>query len=245
MAVSFIALTFACFAQDIIIMIDSKNILAIVTEVNAENIKFKNFYNQNGPESTVSKYDVIAILYENGVRETFFEWYKPKSPTPTRTEKKETDTVQKIVDAPPIEPPVTPPSTDAGNNTPFDKPVYKPTKDSQKLSRGLFIIGGIVAATGIATTYLSHPKIETDYTDSGNTGIYTQVKKHNPVYMIVGGVAGSVCIGAGIYIMKKDRNQLNDITYGQSGYQSLPTRNSYICLNFITTGNGAGIRLTF
>ena len=88
----FIALTCACFAQDVIVTKDAKKINAKVTEVNVDNIKYKNFDNLEGPTYTLPKSDIVTILYQNGQVETF-ETEKPANqaatstpvPTPTQT----------------------------------------------------------------------------------------------------------------------------------------------------------------
>ena len=48
-AVCFIALTCTSFAQDIIVTKDARKINAKVTEVNVDNVRYKNFDNQDGP----------------------------------------------------------------------------------------------------------------------------------------------------------------------------------------------------
>ena len=61
----------ASFAQDIIVTRDSKRINAKVTEVNIDNIRYKNFDNPDGPVYTMLKSDIVTILYQNGQLETF------------------------------------------------------------------------------------------------------------------------------------------------------------------------------
>ena len=67
----FIALACVCFAQDVIVTKDSKRINAKVTEVNVDNIKYKQFENQDGPVYTLLKSDILTILYQNGQVESF------------------------------------------------------------------------------------------------------------------------------------------------------------------------------
>ena len=124
-----------------------------------------------------------------------------------------------------------------------DKSQYK--TGSLKLSNTLFIAGGVAAVVGIAATYLSSPNIENDYSQSSSTHTYTEVKKRNPAFMVVGGVAGGACIGTGFYFKAKERKQQNGLTSEQISSHSPANRNKDICLNIITTGNGAGLRLTF
>ena len=70
-AACFIAFTCACDAQDVIVTKDSKRINAKVTEVNVDNVRYKNFDNQDGPVYTLLKSDIDFIVYQNGRVETF------------------------------------------------------------------------------------------------------------------------------------------------------------------------------
>jgi len=70
-AVCFIVFTCVCFAQDIIITKDARRINAKVTEVNVDNVRYKNFDNQDGPIYTILKNNIASILYQNGQVETF------------------------------------------------------------------------------------------------------------------------------------------------------------------------------
>jgi hypothetical protein len=67
----FIAISSACFAQDIIVTKDSKKIEAKVTEVGTEIIKYKLFDHQDGPNYTVPTNTIASIIYQNGTVETF------------------------------------------------------------------------------------------------------------------------------------------------------------------------------
>ena len=67
----FIAFTCTCFAQDVIVTKDSREISVKVTEVNEDNIKYKNFDHQDGPTYMMQKSDVSSIIYQNGKVETF------------------------------------------------------------------------------------------------------------------------------------------------------------------------------
>jgi cytochrome c biogenesis factor len=78
----FTILASVCVAQDIIVTKDSKRINAKVMEVNEDNIKYKNFDNQDGPVYTLSKSNIVTILYKNGQVETFeTESSKPAAAT--------------------------------------------------------------------------------------------------------------------------------------------------------------------
>jgi len=71
LAVCFIAITCACYAQDIIVTKDSRRYNALVTEVNVDNVRFKMYENQDGPVYTLPKSDIVTIIYRNGNVETF------------------------------------------------------------------------------------------------------------------------------------------------------------------------------
>jgi len=67
----FIILAYACYAQDVIVTRDSRKINAKVTEVNANDVRYKLFENQNGSTYMLQKRDILTILYQNGKVETF------------------------------------------------------------------------------------------------------------------------------------------------------------------------------
>ena len=67
----FIALTSACFAQDVIVTKDSRRIEAKVTEVNVDDIKYKRSTNPDGPTYSLPKSSIDYILYQNGEVERF------------------------------------------------------------------------------------------------------------------------------------------------------------------------------
>lgn len=59
------------FSQDVIVTKDGKKISAIITEVDVNSLKYKNFENQSGPIYTVMKSDVASVMYQNGQIEVF------------------------------------------------------------------------------------------------------------------------------------------------------------------------------
>lgn len=66
-----LAISFTCFAQDIIITKDAKKINAKVLRINPDNVKYKDFDDPDGPTQTILKSNVASILYENGEVEAF------------------------------------------------------------------------------------------------------------------------------------------------------------------------------
>ncbi len=60
-------------AQDKIFLKSGDKIEAKITEVNIDNIKYKNFSNLNGPVFTIPKKDINKVVYENGESDIFKE----------------------------------------------------------------------------------------------------------------------------------------------------------------------------
>ena len=68
------------FSQDIIVSKDSKRIDAKVLEVNINDIKYRDWDNQDGPIYTILKSNIASIIYQNGKVETFSNAQQPTSP---------------------------------------------------------------------------------------------------------------------------------------------------------------------
>lgn len=64
-------LTLSVKSQDVVVLKDGTSIIAKVTEINKEDVKYKKYSNLNGPTYTISKFDVFSINYENGEKEVF------------------------------------------------------------------------------------------------------------------------------------------------------------------------------
>ena len=91
LALCIIAINCTCFGQDIIVTKDARRINAKVTEVNVDNVRYKNFDNQDGPVYTLLKSDIASIIYQNGNVETFAsESQKTTPPSQTQTPIKQT-----------------------------------------------------------------------------------------------------------------------------------------------------------
>jgi len=143
LALCFIAISCACFAQDIIIMKDARRINAKVLEVNVDNVRYKNFDNQDGPTYTLLKNDIATIIYPNGQVETFAS----ESPKPTE----------------PVQAIQTPrQTTPANNRIPIvssgnllnDMQTYSPALYSQYRSgKKMQTTGWILLGTGAAATF--------------------------------------------------------------------------------------------
>ena len=71
LSICFIAISFTCYAQDIIFLKDSKRIAAKVIEINVDNIRFRQSDNMEDPLFTIPKNDVVSITFQNGLTQTF------------------------------------------------------------------------------------------------------------------------------------------------------------------------------
>src|ERR1022692_3622148 len=58
-----------CKAQDIITLKDGTEITAKITEVNPDNIRYKEYNNLDGPIYTISKSTIFMLKYSNGKKE--------------------------------------------------------------------------------------------------------------------------------------------------------------------------------
>jgi len=72
------------FAQDIIIMKNGNDIQVVVQEVGIDDVKYKRFDNQSGPNYVLKKSDIFMIRYKNGTKDVFNEML-----TSTLTDKKQ------------------------------------------------------------------------------------------------------------------------------------------------------------
>ena len=73
---TFLLVIFACFAlaaraQDIVSLTSGSQMQAKVMEINPDNVRYKDYNNQDGPMVTVKKKDVASIRYANGTTTVF------------------------------------------------------------------------------------------------------------------------------------------------------------------------------
>jgi hypothetical protein len=61
----------AIYSQDIITTTEGNKIQAKITEINADEVRYKNFDNQSGPVFVITGANVFTIKYENGDTDTF------------------------------------------------------------------------------------------------------------------------------------------------------------------------------
>lgn len=78
-----------CYSQDKIYLKDNSVIEAKVTEVAPDNIRYKRWDNQSGPDYVIKSSRVTMIIYSNGTHEVFNEEKNPASDEPPVQEPKE------------------------------------------------------------------------------------------------------------------------------------------------------------
>lgn len=94
------------YCQDVLYTTAGSKLLAKVTEINAKDIKYKDFNNIDGPVYVISKADVVLIQYSNGVTEVINS--NPPTLAPKITEKTNTTpastnaTTNKIIEKKPF-----------------------------------------------------------------------------------------------------------------------------------------------
>lgn len=59
------------FSQDTINFKNGEKKIALISEVTSDEVKYKNYFNQNGPDYKISKKEIYSISYKNGFKETF------------------------------------------------------------------------------------------------------------------------------------------------------------------------------
>lgn len=69
----FLFLSFSCFAQDVIVLKDASEIEAKVLVVGIDDITYKKWDFQDGPDYKIQKWKVLFIKYSNGAKEVFDE----------------------------------------------------------------------------------------------------------------------------------------------------------------------------
>ena len=136
LALCIIAISCNCLAQDIIVTKDARKINAKVTEVNVDNVRYKNFDNQDGPVYTLLKSDIASIVYQNGQVDTFTsESSTPAAPTQTPRQRVQAGRT-------PIE---------SSGNLLTDMQTYSPALYSQYVSgKKLATTGWIFLGSGVA-----------------------------------------------------------------------------------------------
>jgi len=66
-----VLITAFCYSQDTIRTVSNEKIIAIITEVNKEDIKYKKFNNPDGPTYSMNKNELNSISYFKGEKEEF------------------------------------------------------------------------------------------------------------------------------------------------------------------------------
>ena len=90
----------SALAQDVIVTKDSRRINAKVTEVNVDNIRYKQFDNQDGSVYTLPKSDIVTILYQNGQVENYGAGSSPASTSAVAVSSATINAQNKVLSAP-------------------------------------------------------------------------------------------------------------------------------------------------
>ena len=96
----FFALTYFCFAQDVIVTKSGTRINSNVLRITDDNVFFKYFDNPSGSTYSISKNDVSQILYQNGQRESFDINTRPQitTPVPSQSQQRQPQTAPTVPD---------------------------------------------------------------------------------------------------------------------------------------------------
>jgi hypothetical protein len=169
----------ACFAQDVIVTKDARKINAKVTEINIDDIKYKNFDNQDGPTYTLLKSAVSSILYQNGTVETFNTATSPgltptSAPAPTTSATRAQPAQQRPAFS----------YSNMSTDDPFLYQRYASGRRQAGFGRILLIVGAVSSIGGVAAL-------------SSDSDHDTSLGSSGAIFLAIGGI----CITAGIPVL--------------------------------------------
>lgn len=241
------ALTVLCgsaFAQDIIHTIDGRSIEAKVLEISDDDILYKTFDNQDGPDYRMSVSRILRIVFQNGTERSF----APSSLIFTSPYAYEVG-------------PYGPLEYRWGHYYDRRGRLYADQlrdylgvslygsdylKADRQLTWGLvltvtgatILVGSLVAGGASAEYNRNVSSMNLPYH-------MRETAASSPAPYIVGGLVGAACLGFGIPLWVKGDKKLNAIAddynqrYGNKNYGYRPS------LNLGSTGNGVGLALNF
>lgn len=94
-AIVLIIASFSTYAQDLIIKNDKTEIKAKILEIGDNDVKYKKKENPTGPTYSVSKSNIMIIIYSNGEKETFPESQIQQKQAPTQVVKQSATSPQR------------------------------------------------------------------------------------------------------------------------------------------------------
>jgi len=212
-----------CVAQDIIVTKDAKRINAKVTEVNEDNIRYKNFDNPDGPVYTLSKSNIVTILYQNGHVETFeAETSKPAVATQTVAEQRQTAAASNRT------------QMVSSGNLLADMQTYSPALYAQyKKGKNLRKTGWIVAGSGVIVAALASWETFVEATNDNE-------RRRGYIGMAAGGFF--VCTGVPLFIVGGNKKNRALDEFNKQYYSSQPA-SSHFQLNVYP--NRVGVAYVF
>ena len=242
------ALTVLCgsaFAQDIIHTIDGRSIEAKVLEISDEDILYKTFDNQDGPDYRMSVSRILRIVFQNGTERSFapsslifqspyaYDAIGPYGPLEyrwghyyDRRGRLYADQLRDYLGV----------SLYGSDYLKADRQL---TWGLVLTVTGATILVGSLVAGGASAQYNRN-------VSSMNLPYHMrETAASSPAPYIVGGLVGAACLGFGIPLWVKGDKKLNAIAddynqrYGGKNYGYRPS------LNLGSTGNGVGLALNF
>ena len=234
------------FAQDIIHTIDGRSIEAKVLEINDDDILYKTFDNQGGPDYRMSVSRVARIVFQNGTEKSFapstilvpspyvHEPYGYYGPLEYRWghyyDRRGRLYAEQLQDYLGV--------SLYGSD-------YR--KASSQYQSGLWLtIGG---ATLLVSSIISGAMLSDHNRAVASMNMPSSMRGNDHSSMgalyVAGGIAGAACLGAGIPLWIKGNRKLNAIA---DDYNQRYGRNAYgykSSLSVGATGNGIGLALNF
>ncbi|MDR2231930.1 MAG: sel1 repeat family protein [Tannerella sp.] len=127
----------------------------------------------------------------------------------------------------------------------ISKSSYQAPKAGPKGGVLLMILGGLSIAGGTAATYMLPPEKDYDWTSRINEGKVLPKENRINTYLYAGCAVGAACVITGIVLKIKQNKNRKAALYDNYSLQPSPEHDSEVQLNLVSTGVGAGLRLTF
>ena len=242
------ALTVLCgsaFAQDIIHTIDGRSIEAKILEISDEDILYKTFDNQDGPDYRMSVSRVLRIVFQNGTEKSFappsllvpspyaFDAYGPYGPLEYRWGHYYDRRGRLYADQ----------LRDYLGVSLYGSDYLKAER---QLTWGFVLtLTGVPILVGSLVAGCSNAEYNRHVSAMNMPFHMQQSAIGSPAPYIVAGLVGAACLGVGIPLWVKGDRKLNVIAddynqrYGSKNYGYRPS------LNLGSTGNGIGLALNF
>ncbi len=215
----FALIAITCFSQDYITLKNGTLKTVIVSEITPEFVKYRDFDNQNGALYTISKSDVLKVLFQNGKEEIFEETPKPNSLELVNNkiymngEKLSDKEIKALFQ---------------GTNA---LGLYNQSKTMKRAGTMVSILGAVICGIGIG-----------GFISNGDESLKSVDPIISKSESVICTVTGGICMISGIVLTYQSSSAKKKAV---NMYNNSSRKSSDLSLNIGFTGNGIGMQLTF